>query len=164
MNILRLALISLVIFFVLFWVASLFIPSQITVSKAINIAASPKNISAQINDIRNWNHWYPGIENAPPKPTAPNQDSCYVMGNTHVTICFTRRTDTSIQASMSMPGRNAVLTGWNILPYHDSTTVQWYSRIKLRWYPWEKFSSLFFEKTQGSTMEQGLARLKASLQ
>jgi hypothetical protein len=35
--------------------------------------------------------------------------------------------------------------------------------FKLRWYPWEKFSSLLLEKRYGPVMEQGLAKLKKSI-
>jgi hypothetical protein len=32
--------------------------------------------------------------------------------------------------------------------------------FRLRWYPWEKFSSLLFEKQYGTQMEAGLESLK----
>jgi len=38
--------------------------------------------------------------------------------------------------------------------------VQWWMDFKLRWYPWEKFSSLFFENIYGAQMEKGLDNLK----
>ena len=42
----------------------------------------------------------------------------------------------------------------------DSSTLQWYMDFKLRWYPWEKFKSLFFENIYGFQMERGLENLK----
>lgn len=45
-------------------------------------------------------------------------------------------------------------------PNNDSATLQWYMQFKLRWYPWEKFKSLFYENIYGVQMEQGLANLK----
>jgi hypothetical protein len=32
--------------------------------------------------------------------------------------------------------------------------------FKLRWYPWEKFKSLFFENIYGAHLERGLGNLK----
>jgi hypothetical protein len=32
--------------------------------------------------------------------------------------------------------------------------------FKLKWYPWEKFKSLFYENFYGVQMEQGLSNLK----
>jgi hypothetical protein len=37
-------------------------------------------------------------------------------------------------------------------------------QFKLRWYPWEKFASLLFEKQYGTQMEAGLNKLKAYLE
>jgi hypothetical protein len=36
--------------------------------------------------------------------------------------------------------------------------------FRLSWYPWEKFSSLFYEKTYGAMMERGLNDLKKRLE
>jgi hypothetical protein len=35
--------------------------------------------------------------------------------------------------------------------------------FRLSWYPWEKFSSLFYEKTYGTMMETGLLNFKKRL-
>jgi hypothetical protein len=35
--------------------------------------------------------------------------------------------------------------------------------FQLGWYPWQKFSTFFFESTYGALMEKGLANLKKEL-
>jgi hypothetical protein len=35
--------------------------------------------------------------------------------------------------------------------------------FQLAWYPWQKFSSLFYERTYGAMMERGLANFKKQL-
>jgi hypothetical protein len=59
-----------------------------------------------------------------------------------------------------------VINGWKVIEHanSDSLTVQWYMDTQLRWYPWEKFASLLFDKSHGATMEQGLGKLKKVLQ
>jgi hypothetical protein len=42
--------------------------------------------------------------------------------------------------------------------------LQWYFDIKLRWYPWEKFGSIVFDKQLGPPMEKSLANLKKLLE
>jgi hypothetical protein len=42
----------------------------------------------------------------------------------------------------------------------DSSTLQWYMDFNLKWYPWDKFRSLFYENIYGVQMEQGLSNLK----
>jgi hypothetical protein len=61
-----------------------------------------------------------------------------------------------------MSGSKKIISGWKVISYAQpgSTTLQWYMDFKLRWYPWEKFSSLLFEKSYGLKMEQGLNNIK----
>lgn len=68
----------------------------------------------------------------------------------------------SIVAKYLNLNRNELLTGWNLVPSQadSSTTVQWYMDFQLDWYPWEKFSSLLFEKQYGTQLEKGLHDLK----
>jgi hypothetical protein len=38
--------------------------------------------------------------------------------------------------------------------------VQWYFDFVFRWYPWEKFSSIVYDKQLGPAMEKSLNNLK----
>ena len=69
-------------------------------------------------------------------------------------------TDSSVVYYLAGAGSKKVDNGWNLVREQGSLTVQWYMDFKLRWYPWEKFSSLLFEKQYGTQMEIGLAKLK----
>jgi len=81
------------------------------------------------------------------------------------TASISLRKENEVAADYQGIKQKKVVTGWNILPDRDSTvTVQWYMDFTLRWYPWEKFSSILFEKQYGPQMEQGLARLKNLLE
>ncbi len=65
-------------------------------------------------------------------------------------------------AVMQKKNGKPMISGWKCIqqPGADSTTLQWYMDFKLRWYPWEKFSSLVFDKSYGGRMEQGLNNIK----
>ncbi len=67
-----------------------------------------------------------------------------------------------VLASFESNGKKPVINGWRIITYQqsDSVTLQWFIDFTLRWYPWEKFSSLLYEKMYGTQMEQGLTILK----
>jgi hypothetical protein len=39
-------------------------------------------------------------------------------------------------------------------------TVQWYFDFYLKWEPWEKFSSIVYDKQLGPVMEESLIKLK----
>src|SRR5205085_529666 len=57
-----------------------------------------------------------------------------------------------------------IYTIWKIIPTSNPVVIQWSLYFHLRWYPWEKFSSLLFEKRYGPVMEQGLNNLKNYLE
>jgi hypothetical protein len=40
------------------------------------------------------------------------------------------------------------------------TVVQWYFEFKVKWYPWEKFASILFDRQVGPTMERSLDKMK----
>lgn len=148
MRIIKLGIISLVVFSLMITLISLFFPSKVRISKATDINTDRATVIEQLKDTANWPDWYPGSEGAAALPV------------------ITDVTDSSVTAT-SLPenGRKGI-TGWNI--YQSSApatvTLQWYMDFKLRWYPWEKFSGLLLEKRYGPVMEKGLDNLKNYLQ
>lgn len=144
MKFLKLGIISLVAFAILITLFSLFFPSRVRISKAIDIHAGREIVLAQLQDTTNWKNWYPGADSATVLPV--------INAITDSTVTATTITNT---------GRKGI-TGWNVMntSYPGTVTVQWYMDFRLRWYPWEKFSGLLFEKRYGPVMEKGLENLK----
>ena len=144
MRVIKLGLISLIFFAVLITLISFFFPSRVRISKALDINADRAEVMAQLADTANWRNWYPGIDSAESFPVISSV------------------TDSSVTASSTMANGRTGITGWNVyraaLP--NTVTVQWYMDFRLRWYPWEKFSSLLLEKRYGPLMERGLQKLK----
>src|SRR5690242_15928120 len=64
MRLIKLAFISIIFLFLLITGISLFIPSHIRISKAINIKADKDSVLAQIKDPAKWKNWYPGLDTA----------------------------------------------------------------------------------------------------
>ena len=114
----------------------------------------------QVSDAANWKKWYPG---------ADSMNLLLVEGkikgieaHSGQGLMITSVNDSTVLAintgSISRRGE----TGWNFYPANNNAvTVQWYIDFHLKWYPWEKFSSLMLEKRYGPQMEQGLGNLKA---
>jgi hypothetical protein len=166
LRILKLALISFIILFLLITGISLFIPSNIRISKAINVNADKSALMEQISDVANWKNWYPGLDST--KPLYVNGKMKGVIFNQNdakntVYIKIDKESENEITAEYVNKKRKPIINGWKIISYPaaDSLTVQWYMDFRLPWYPWEKFRSLLFEKLYGSRMEQGLTNLKA---
>ena len=165
MRIIKLGFISLIVFALLITGFSLFFPSNIRISKAIDINASNDSVLNQLSDAANWKKWYPGADTME-LLIAGGKVKGLLLDSLQGIISISGITDSSVIAATSGPGIREAITGWNIYQYAvpNTVTVQWYMDFHLRWYPWEKFSSLLLEKRYGPVMEKGLSNLKALLE
>lgn len=147
MKIIKLGLISIVAFSLLITFISFFFPSRVRISKATDIHAGREAVLLQLKDTMAWKNWYPGADSADILPV------------------ITEQTDSSVTANSLLQNGRRGITGWNIYEsgIPGMVTVQWYMDFRLRWYPWEKFSGLLFEKRYGPVMEKGLENLKKLL-
>jgi Polyketide cyclase / dehydrase and lipid transport len=164
LRILKLAVISFIFLFLAITCISLFIPSHIRISKAIDINATKESVMDQIKDVSKWKNWYPGTDSL--KIYYINGEAKGIMRDTlKDLIIITATNDSTILATKAGSGFKEMVIGWNIIPGRDTntSTLQWYMDFHLRWYPWEKFRSLLFEKLYGSQMEKGLTNLKTLL-
>ena len=164
MRVVKLGIISIIFFSILITGISLFFPSHVHISKAIDIRTSKDSLMSRITDVTKWKSWYPGadtatyfVEQGKIKGIATGNDQALVIREMNDSAVLTMNVGTHLKSAGS---------GWNIFPgsFPNSFTVQWYMNFRLRWYPWEKFSSLLLEKRYGPVMEQGLERLKALLE
>ncbi len=62
MKLIKLGLISVIFFALLITGFSLFIPSHVIISKAINIGVKRDSINNQLVGIEKWKNWYPGFD------------------------------------------------------------------------------------------------------
>lgn len=165
MGVIKLGLISLVVFALLITGISLFFPSHIRISKAIDINANRDTVVKQIKDAANWKNWYPGADTME-FLIVDGRAVGLKMDSLQGAIRITNVTDSSVTAAIVGQGLRKATTGWNSYQSAapNTITVQWYMDFHLRWYPWEKFSSLLFEKRYGPMMEKGLDNLKKMME
>lgn len=169
MRFVKLAIISFIFLSLFITGMSLFFPSHIRLSKAINIKADKDSILAQIKDAAKWKNWFPGtdsaglyFENGQVRGIVLNNKDSAKSAYIHITA----ETADNVEAEMVTHKMKPVLNGWQAISYPagDSITLQWYMDFHLRWYPWEKFRSLILERSYGPKMEKGLSTLKSLLQ
>lgn len=155
MRVLKLAFISIVFLFLVVTAISLLIPSHVRISKATNIQGEKDSIFALISDTSKWKLWHPAfiINDATPKFPA-------------VHVVEKLKNDSEIIMHLQQSGKPEVINGWKIYQHGagDSLTLQWYMDFHLKWYPWRKFASLFYENTYGVMMEKGLENIKTIVQ
>jgi hypothetical protein len=162
MRVVKLGIISLIVFGVIVYLFSLFIPSHVRISRAMTIGRSKADISAYIADMRTWSEWNQMII---------SQDSN--SGNFGKKLYKSPRLKVEIVDATS----DSVITNWQyrssdpvnsgfylVQSLSDTTVTQWYFDFHLDWYPWEKFGSIIFDQQLGPPMEKSLLDLKNTLE
>lgn len=147
MKLIKLGLISIIVFSLLITFISFLFPSRVRISKATDVQSGRQEVLLLLKDTLAWKKWYPGADSARLLPV------------------ITEVTDSSVTANSLLQNGRRGITGWNIYESGNPgmVTVQWYMDFHLRWYPWEKFSGLLLEKRYGPVMEKGLENLKKLL-
>lgn len=161
MRLLKLALISLLILFVVSFGVSALLPAHVLVSRAVNIAATPDSIRAHTADIRQWQTWMEGMTDTSVHIQSATQAA---IGKTMVSIqSVTDTTVVSLWDNHRTAPQLSTLR-WIVQPQQQVTIVQWQFEQKLSWYPWEKFASMMNDKILGPMMERNLEQLRRSLE
>lgn len=156
MRLIKLALISAVVLFIVLLLISLLLPAHLRISRAVDISAAPASVRPLIKDLhdwKDWNHFVMAYGHASVKDGRIVADE--------MTITPTEETDSVLrfdwlQASGKKFGSGFVLIG------NDTTitTVQWYFDFSVNWYPWEKFQSIVYDQQLGPLMQGSLNKLK----
>jgi hypothetical protein len=116
------------------------IPSTVTTSRAINIGAAKSKIFPLLADTSNWSKW--------------NE-----LKNDKIRVDMLPSDSNLLKTTWSF-GDRTIHSFFRIERLGDVTVVQWYFEFPLKWYPWEKFGSITFEKQFGPPMETSLINLK----
>jgi hypothetical protein len=147
MRVIKLGIISVVVFFVLFTLGGLLLPSHNIVSRAVNIKAKPTSILPLVQDKAQWHLWIEGMDSA--------------TLNKRQQIQITSVSDSLIVAKWKTAEANYDIKFRLIYnPGQGVTIVQWQFEQDIAWYPWERISSLMNDKILGTLMEKNLARLQ----
>jgi hypothetical protein len=156
MRLIKLALISFVVFFGIITAMSLLIPSRVRISRATNISDPSDSVFYLIRNREQWPRWHPAFQ---------QQNIVALLQQHGIQVTPLLQTDTLVTVRWQQAGKPPVLNGWQLHRFtaSDSATLQWYMDFQLKWYPWQKFSSLFYEKTYGAMMEQGLQNIKSNI-
>ena len=147
MRAIKLGLISAVVFFALFTLGGLLLPSHNVVSRAVNIKAKPGSILPLVQNTSEWHLWIEGIDS-----NSMQQKQ---------TIQIISVSDTLIVANWKTAEANYT-TKFRFIynPGQAVTIVQWQFEQEVKWYPWERLSSLMNDKILGTLMEKNLAKLQ----
>ena len=162
MRVIKLGLISIVIFGILIYLFSLIIPSQVRISRAINIAVAKDTLAGFISDLRTWRHWNDMVS-AQDSSNGSYEASSYSGKNLRISLISANHD--SVITNWQHGSSEAIRSGFNLVQsLSDTTVAQWYFDFQLKWYPWEKFGSIIFDQQLGPAMEKSLRNLKNTME
>ncbi|MCW3088398.1 MAG: hypothetical protein JWQ78_1784 [Sediminibacterium sp.] len=159
MKLIRLAVFSIVILFVLATLLGALLPSTVLVSRAVSIAAPKDSVMRYATDINQWRSWMQGMDNPIVKIHSASQAD---LGGTSVHI--TGITDSTVISSWTGRNGDAQISTLRLIrtdSLQKLTIVQWQFVQQLKWYPWEKLGSIMNDKILGTMMEKNLNSLKS---
>jgi hypothetical protein len=153
MRLIKLGLLSIFFLLLLVTIIGLLFPSHVRISKAIDMTHPSDSVRQMIVDTASWNRWHPTFMAGSP-----------FLSQTAAYYHLISNSDSLIRMNVNY-GKRTVQYGWQFYRYPGSEkyTLQWWADFELGWLPWERMGSLFYEKTYGAMMEQGLKNLDSVL-
>ena len=141
-------------------------PSDITVSRVVQINRSPAEVLNKIDDLREWKSWNEllvnGLDNMKTVYVPVKIDSGHIQKGYFMIDLLKVVPDTVTtiwhQEKKSFTG-NYFLSGAN-----GQTVVEWTLQFHIQWYPWDKLASMFYDKNLGPGMEKSLMNLKIEME
>jgi hypothetical protein len=163
---LKLIIASLIVFSLIILFLFALFPSDISVSRIVQIKSSRTEVSKKITDLREWKNWNKFLFNALARDsmseTRGTIDSGHI-GMANVTVDLLEATPDTVITRWQHEGKsftgNFIFTEMN-----GQTVLEWTLNFHLKWYPWQKLASMFYEKKLGPLMEESLISLRKELE
>jgi hypothetical protein len=162
---LKLIIASGIVFFVIILFLFALFPADISVSRVIQIRSSESLVHKKIADLREWKNWNSLVSDVDgaSKNTEPDISDSTSISREYVNIDLLKATTDSVITRWRH--KNKSFTGDFILTdMNGRVVVQWTLYFHLKWYPWEKLASMFYEKQLGPRMEESLIKLQKELE
>ncbi len=165
MKYIKLLLISIIAFFVLFTLIGLLFPSNIKAVRAVVIDKKQQDVYAALNKTTEWVKWYPYFSPDAGAAITPAPGG-WVFTNDQKDLQVTAWKTGANELSFHISAWNGMEVNEQVLVLPisgDSTQTQvvWNETEHLKWYPWERFRGLLLERTKGVYLDSALYRFKA---
>jgi hypothetical protein len=144
--------------FCLIFLFSLLIPSQAKVSRATNINQSIDSVKMALLQLDAWVLWHPDIKKNKTNMSFNKEDNQIDIGTYKMKI--ENSNDSTIFLQTKGAKGAPMQTTIALYKVQDSCIVNWYHTIPVKWYPWEKFRSIFYDNILGPTIDSTLFAFK----
>jgi hypothetical protein len=162
---LKLIIASLVVFSVVILFLFALFPSDISVTRVVEINCSKEKLIGKIADLRTWPKWNLLLADSGAVHRAESGsqiDSAFLnIGGVSVSLLYVAPDSvvTRWQHNGKTFSGNFHLTGVD-----GRVVLEWKLNFHVKWYPWDKLASMFYEKEIGPVMEQSLVKLQAEVE
>lgn len=161
----RIVIIALVVLFSVVMIFASLIPAETRVSRAINIRGNRDSMKHSLLDLRQWPLWHPNLKNrndSNPVTFSAAGDTLLYNG---FTVQVSPESDSSVNVDMTNREGNKMRSTINIIKMHgDTCAVNWYVLFHSKWYPWEKFRSMFYDQMHGPSLDSNLLKFKGYIE
>ncbi|OQY95932.1 MAG: hypothetical protein B6D37_04020 [Sphingobacteriales bacterium UTBCD1] len=165
MRFIKPAIFGILVFGFVVLVISFFIPSRIRIARTVRVSTNKEEVMKELADPVKWKDWYPGADSLSLFYDSGMAKGLILKDKPVFNFVLKEVKENEVTAYYDN-GKEKIFSTWRVFPEVDSnnTTIQWYLDFYMGWYPWKKFSSLFYDKLYGSQMDSGLDRLKKNLE
>lgn len=143
--------------------ATLMLPSRITVAKSVVIKAPPQKVMSQLDNFSSWKNWYPpmqkkevqAITNGPSQITLKDQQGKQV--NMQMRTATPDTVEVQLQSSSAQPVNYQFL----LRKRQDGDALLTLNvNIQYKWYSLQKIRGVFQDKISGPQYDQVLRQIK----
>ncbi|WP_126970783.1 hypothetical protein [Gynurincola endophyticus] len=159
MRFIKLAIISFIVIAGIITAISAMIPSKVNIIRSVHLSLPKDSVIHRLSDMNDWKNWNLYISN--PALTNLTASANEIRSN-ELTVQKTDFRNDSLITLWSQGSKKTFDGGFVFFGDERETIVQWYFTIQVKWYPWEKFSSVIYEKQIGPMMEESLNRLSGN--
>lgn len=164
MKIVKFALLSLVVLFLVLTGLSLLFPAHLRVARVVNLAAPKEKVFGAVSDFRAWKDWNQFLRPntlSNVRYSSPSAGKGAMLEADELTIREMAADSEGIRLHWNLRGGKEVDGGFRFGSLNtDSLTVMWYFDLNFRWYPWEKLGIFVYDRKLGPIMEESLTGLK----
>jgi hypothetical protein len=160
----KLIIASILVFSVVILFLFALFPTDVSVTRRVLIRSSREQVYKKIDDMREWDSWNEFLVAAFDKKiyTLVKTDSIHIHRES-VMVEVVRATPDSVLTYWEH-GKKSFTGNFVMTEMNGQVMLEWTLYFHLRWYPWEKLASMFYERQLGPVMEKSLVNLQKELE
>ncbi|MCY7421616.1 MAG: hypothetical protein LH478_07715 [Chitinophagaceae bacterium] len=166
MRVIKLGILSVVVLFGLITAMSMLLPSQVIISRAIDISKPMDSVYQAVANLTRWQGWMDNYDAATTSFSTPSKGKGAYIKMGKVRVDITAIEPNKMDGIWKSADNRPLAGSFNFVSSNNrqTVTVQWQFIQKVQWYPWEKFASITSDKVLGPYMEKSLDNLKKLLE